>query len=132
MPTSNSFPACCGVNIISGFPYDDENEEFDDEGYPVSSGGDWLAQQLAGMRSEVEHAEGTYCHCHLIALTPDQIQAATEIRKMGYVPIGQFQSCDGPYKVTLYARGLTLLEAVKSKKKAKPKPKKRSLKRRKK
>jgi hypothetical protein len=110
MPTASSFPACCGVNIISGIPYDDDLET-DDE---------WSKQELANIVTEMPAAEGTYCHCHLIALTPRQTKAAEIITTLGYEAIGHFKSCDGPYQVTLYANGLDLIpqfEVVKVKKK---------------
>jgi hypothetical protein len=106
---SNTFAACCGINIVSGFPYDTEN--------------DWVESELSNFLEDFPRLEGTYCQCHLIALTPTQSNAIPYVEAAGYKAIGTFPTAHTghKYNVTLYAKGLTLFEAQKPKT---PKPKK--------
>ena len=106
---SNTFAACCGINIVSGFPYNSEN--------------DWAAQELEQFLADFPRLEGTYCQCHLIALTPSQSNAKPYVEAAGYKAIGTFPTAHTghKYNVTLYAKGLTLFKAAKPKSAKKPK-----------
>lgn len=105
---SNGFQACCGINIVTGFPYDED--------------GDYAEQELASIVPEIENYEGTYCHCHLVALNNRQTRAAEEILKAGYTLVGDFQSSHGGgARVNLYAKGVDFAFPVIEKVIAKPK-----------
>lgn len=105
---SSGFVQCCGINIISGFPYDaggDEDEDFD----YVDEDNDYVEAELAEIISELPRLEGTYCHCHLIALNEQQLGAEAKIMAAGYVPVGDFKSAhQSGARVKLYAKGLNV------------------------
>ena len=102
------FQNCCGINIITDFPYD-------------YAGDPYTEQELDGIVSGIKRLEGTYCHCHLAALNKQQRAAAARLLAAGYVLVGDFQSSHGKARVELYAKGLMFnvpKKAVKRKKKA--------------
>lgn len=98
---ASAFPTCCGMNLITDFPYD---------GAP----GNWQPTNVAEIQTKLPVVEGGYCQAHLIALTSKQSQAALEVQAAGYVPVGSFISThqDGT-EVTLFAKGLSFKERVK-------------------
>lgn len=104
----HNFNFCCGINIIAGFPFDADTKQ------PFGEG------ELMAIIDDLPKYEGTYCHCHLIALNRRQKKAAEKVKMAGYVLIGEFDSAhnDGS-RVDLYAKGLTPLTTEKPKTKKK-------------
>jgi len=97
---ATGFQQCCGINIISGFPFDSKNL--------------FTEREVAKIGYELPAHEGTYAPVHLIALNHQQKMAEAEVLAAGYTLIGDFESAhkDGQ-RVNVYAKGLTLFpEAV--------------------
>lgn len=96
---SSNFEGCCGINIISGFPFDDGDQGLND----------WSQMELNKIIASLPELEGTYCECHMIALNHAQTSAMERVLAAGYQLTGEFLSAhDNGRKVLLFTKGLTV------------------------
>ena len=109
------FPKCCGLNILAGFPKD--NDWYDDNADKI----------IADIPSKIKDYEtgpfgvgycatgghSPYVRAHIIAVTDRQLKAKAVLETLGYRVLGQFASghsvgsegSAGFYRVYLLGKG---------------------------
>jgi hypothetical protein len=100
--TKSAFPGCCGIYVISGFPFD-SHLEFQ----PVYGGNQGLADLDAATPQAM----------HLIALTTAQMGSQAEVEAAGYVAIGRSSGIHANgTAITLFAKNLSPMEEKRERK----------------
>lgn len=95
----SNFPGCCGIYVISGFPYDDHRMFQPQENIPGELAKHEVAQAMT-----------------LVALTSAQTQAQAQLEAEGYVAVGKSSGIHANgTAITLFAKGMSPMETPKPK-----------------